>query len=551
MKKTLHVFKAAGVFLLFLTLFSCKRGEFSDTLNLEANGKSITALVKSDTTYSILSRAMDTTNIAALTNVYGSITLFAPTNSAFKKYFQRKGISGLSDMNLNAIKALLEYHLYGRTYTSSVFQTGSLPTITVQGDYISMNIKDGVKNAVLNGTTKVVKLDIQVTNGVVHSIDDVLEPPLNTVNSLIKSLPQYSIMAEAFEKTGLGVTLLDPVAYDPANIQYGKPAKKMRTVFLETNDVLNAAGIYSFADLATKFSKQTYSPTNVYTSSTDSLNIFMKYHVIERGYFISDIKSEVIETYSPADFLLFDISPAYTINRTSGKPVEMDFDKSNLIANNGIVNSVKSVLKVYNPTPVLSINKFIPSAAPAITLPTLPNGTPGVLTAGLMGQWRAIPANQAGVPWLKWSYGSTAIFWDAPAFFGGQPSLKYNEPVGETSFWVEITTDQIIKGQYDLYLIYAWQANATNKTTHTCLLEFDGQPYGDLVNLLSMSDAYNSFPDAMKKSTAEPGIIRGDQKIERKLGSLTFSSLGKHRLKITTVDRDTKTYFYSIELRPR
>jgi uncharacterized surface protein with fasciclin (FAS1) repeats len=47
-------------------------------------------------------------------------------------------------------------------------------TKTVNGAEIKISTKDGVK---LNGTTTVVKTDIECTNGVIHVVDSVIMPP--------------------------------------------------------------------------------------------------------------------------------------------------------------------------------------------------------------------------------------------------------------------------------------------------------------------------------------------------------------------------------------
>ncbi|RYZ52776.1 MAG: fasciclin domain-containing protein, partial [Sphingobacteriales bacterium] len=278
MKAISTVFRSLLALVLVCAAFSCKTNDFGGKLELESNNKSILSLLKNDPSFSILRRALDTTEISGLLNVYGSVTLFAPTDEAFKKYFQRKNISGLSDIDKQTLKDLLQYHLYAQTYASSFFLTGTLPVTTVAGDYIRMDISNGLKNTVLNNTVNISKIDVPVTNGVVHVINDVLEPPAHTLSAWIKSQPQYSIMAEALEKTGIGPALLDAVEYDNTQIVYGRPLKKMKTIFLESNEVLRAANINSFEDLARKYSN-TYNSGKEYSSPSDSLNIFMRYHI--------------------------------------------------------------------------------------------------------------------------------------------------------------------------------------------------------------------------------------------------------------------------------
>lgn len=544
MKKTFSIFRTTLVFLIIVALFSCTRNEFSGTLDLQTNNKSILALLKSDTTYSILETALDTTRISGLLNVYGSTTLFAPTNDAFKKYFKRKGISGLSGMNMDTLKKVMLYHIYASQFGSPFFLTGSLPVTTVEGDYIGMDISSGLSKTVLNNTVNVIKLDVPVTNGVVHVIDDVLEPPVNTLYSWIRSQPQYSIMAEAFQQTGVDLEVLSKVGYDSTQIVYGHPLKKIKTIFLETNDVLHLEGIDSFDDLARKYSN-TYKTTKQYTNPSDSLNIFVRYHCLEREYFISSIRDEYIETVNPGDFLIFNISPGITINKhdeiniVNGQPdttnvkVGVDMDQSNIVTKNGIINTLSSVLSVYNPKPVLVISRYNPGPVPI----TLIDGTVTTFTKTLMDQLKNDPEGQVAVPWLKWEYFKGTMFFESvPLAWGTDPSLKYgmqdNDP-----YWLELTTNQIFKGTYEVYLMYAQR----ERKDCNVLLTFDGKQFGDLVNLYSSSDAFGN---------TIAGWSNLGRLVQRKLGVVKFTELKTHTLKTQVLSNNTKLLFHSLEFRP-
>lgn len=557
MKKILNVFRPAVVVLLILILFfSCKRDQFSNTLNLPGNGKSILVVIGGDTSYTLLKRALDTTQLSGVLNIYGTITLFAPTNTAFKKYFARKKISGLSQMKLDTLKNLLQYHLYAQSYPSSFFLTGSLPTTTVEGDYIGMNISKGLNNTVLNGTVNITKRDIPVTNGVVHQIDDVLEPPANTILGWLKTQPQYSIILQAFQQTGLDASLLNVVETDPSNILYGKPVKKMRTVFLETNAVFQQAGINSFDDLAKKYSNS-YKTTKQYTNATDSLNIFVKYHCLPREYFLSSVRDEYQQSYSNGDFLIFNITgglainkhPVYkiTLNPTTGKNdtlttnpfVGIDVANSNVVASNGIINTVSSILNVYIPTPIKVEVLFNPGNGYAIKTST---GAASTFTTGNMNSWNQDTTLQVGVPWLKWGYTSANMNFDTGPFAPGV-TLKYNQLATADPYWLQLTTPQVLKGKYDIYLIYAMQNvyNSNGTTDTNVLFTWDGVQLGDLVNLYSATDAFGN--------TVVNGLSNA-KRIERKLGTVTLTTLAAHKFKQTTLSLNTRTYFYSIQLRP-
>ena len=193
------------------SLISCKRELDPAVLKLEATNRSLLAYIKTNPSYTILAKAMDTTKLSVVLNLYGTMTLFAPTDAAFKKYFDRKKISGLSQMNLDTLTKLLKYHLYAQQFGSGSFLSGSLPAPTVEGSYIRMDISNGLKNVTINNSVKVDTLNIPATNVIIHTINDVLEPPAQTLMVWIKAQPELSIMSEAFQKTGIDMAILNKI----------------------------------------------------------------------------------------------------------------------------------------------------------------------------------------------------------------------------------------------------------------------------------------------------------------------------------------------------
>lgn len=100
----------------------------------------------------------------------GPLTLFAPTNDAFAK-LPNGAIDALLQ-NTTALKDLMYYHVVINTYYRAGMETGSLKTLN--GNSINLNVTlDGVT---VNGA-KVVSVDENVSNGVIHMLDTVLSPP--------------------------------------------------------------------------------------------------------------------------------------------------------------------------------------------------------------------------------------------------------------------------------------------------------------------------------------------------------------------------------------
>ncbi len=531
------------VAIFLLSTFSCSYRLENAPLNLVSNNRSILKYLQNDSNYTVLVRALEITNLSAMLNIYGSYTLFAPTNAAFRTYLTSKKLADITAMDKVALLNLIKYHLYNEQYGSTFFLSGSLPTTTASGDFIKMDISNGVKNTLLNNSVKVDSLDIPVTNGVVHVIGSVLEPPALNLYNWIKTQPQYSIITEAFEKTNNVTLILNQMAYDSIKIVYGQPELKKFTVFLESNTVLAAAGIKSFDDLARKYSNS-YKTTKTYTDATDSLNIFIRYHCIPQKLFVSDFTDNYLETGSHGDFIIFNTSGGISLNKhtvdqqvldpatglyttvTNTVKAELDLTNSNQVTKNGIVHSVKSVLSVFNPTPVTVTQLF--AGAPADRKITLLDGT----VTQIQDQWANLnnnPTAQSVVWWLKWSFaGSCTMVINASSTF----SDYVISTGGATAVSVELTTKPVFKGKYDVYLVYY----LTTVQTRLFMFYMDGVQLGDIVNVYSKLD---DFGNAYTMQTG------------RKLGTVTFTELKAHTFKMLLVKNSNNlTFFYSVELRP-
>jgi uncharacterized surface protein with fasciclin (FAS1) repeats len=99
----------------------------------------------------------------------GPLTVFAPTDDAFAK-LPAGTVDGLLK-DKKKLTAVLTYHVVsGKVMAADVVKLRSAKT--VQGQELSINTRDGVK---VDGA-KVIKTDIQCTNGVIHVIDSVILP---------------------------------------------------------------------------------------------------------------------------------------------------------------------------------------------------------------------------------------------------------------------------------------------------------------------------------------------------------------------------------------
>ncbi|CAG5132983.1 unnamed protein product [Candidula unifasciata] len=103
----------------------------------------------------------------------GPLTLFAPTDKAFKKL--PPGVLNRLLKNVTALQQVLEYHVVPETYCSAGLATGLYKELTTLiKQKVTINLSRG---GVTVNDAKVIVADGSVSNGVVHAIDTVLIPP--------------------------------------------------------------------------------------------------------------------------------------------------------------------------------------------------------------------------------------------------------------------------------------------------------------------------------------------------------------------------------------
>ncbi|MEM7399420.1 MAG: fasciclin domain-containing protein, partial [Pseudomonadota bacterium] len=99
-------------------------------------------------------------------------TVFAPTDEAFAKLPDGTVEDLLKPENKDKLVAILTYHVVPGKIMSGDIKGKETEVKTVQGSMLDVNAKDGVKV----DNAKVVKADIDTSNGVIHVIDNVIMP---------------------------------------------------------------------------------------------------------------------------------------------------------------------------------------------------------------------------------------------------------------------------------------------------------------------------------------------------------------------------------------
>ena len=107
----------------------------------------------------------------------GPFTVFAPTNAAFEKLPDGTVETLLKPENKDQLRTILLYHVVpGRVYSDTVVTLKGAPTAS--GITAPISVKKGYdkKPTVMIDNAKVVKTDIDASNGVIHVLDAVILP---------------------------------------------------------------------------------------------------------------------------------------------------------------------------------------------------------------------------------------------------------------------------------------------------------------------------------------------------------------------------------------
>lgn len=99
-------------------------------------------------------------------------TVFAPTDAAFEQLFSALGVSGVDQIPLDTLKAVLLYHVApGERFSGDVVSSDRVRTLSK--GFLVPSVHDG--SAWVNDA-RIVAADVDASNGVIHVIDKVLLP---------------------------------------------------------------------------------------------------------------------------------------------------------------------------------------------------------------------------------------------------------------------------------------------------------------------------------------------------------------------------------------
>ncbi len=245
----------------------------------------------------------------------GPFTVFAPTDAAMASF---EALRADSDASMTDVAL---YHIVNGRYSGVALADRSMLT-TLLGEQVTITVRRGgiILNANDNPVT-IITTDIAAENGVVHIIDSVLLPPVNSLITASKGSPEQTI-AEVLAADGRFTTLLSLA--EKADLQ----------------DALADAGrSYTlFAPTDAAFEKLSEEQLNKLEDPRE-LEILLTYHLVGDRLGINQIATDdLIPTVEGRPlFVTTDESVQVFVN---GQPLA----NFNILAANGVIHVGDSVL---------------------------------------------------------------------------------------------------------------------------------------------------------------------------------------------------------------
>ena len=502
---------------VMLGLASCK--EDIDESNLYTfTGETIEDfLVNRSDQYSSFNYILSRVGYDKILSAYGTYTCFAPNNKAIEEYIDSlyddtsnkdfehngmtsRGLEGLSDSLCNDIAL---YHLLS-TEVMGVDLSNGFTSSTLLGRIISASVDTLTSDIMINNFSAITTMDNELENGVVHEIDNVLRRSNRLVAGELEQHPEFSIFSQALNMTGLGDSLIlekkmaKYTVTNTYNFYVPEECRMGYTLFAESDETLAANNINSIDELI-EFANNAYarcadqgsgwydyyrnkgfqvSTGNDYTSPTNALNMYVRYHILK--YFVPYDKLvysfnevakatlfEYYETMLPFTLMkVTRISGKRRLNRWVANSTLTDrvaeegsdnirtvlregieVKNNNIMASNGFIHPIADML-VYDqavPTGVLNERLRFDDTAlfPEMTSNSfrlISDAEVNALNAGKTGSDGALGRNYIRIP---------EGFFDNLAFYNGENTRLYYLP-GQSNGWSNYQGDEFnCMGAYD------------------------------------------------------------------------------------------------------
>lgn len=508
-------------------------------VDFEKDGVQITAYLKDNSyyNYSEFLKWIEVTGIDRMLNARGNYTCFVPTDEAIMQYY-RENETSFEAMEKEEIADLVYGHIIrienpaSEPLESKLFPNGTISFPNMRSRFIQITFDD-IGDMFVNQTSKILLADqgtanpYNVRNGVVHTIDRVLEPSRALLTGLAEvHSDRFSLFLEALHLTGLIDSLQTNINEDYNDrVESGEIPEKVTsansfddgdgklktpeswligfTVLMESDETYRNAGINSIEDLK-RYAEDNMVPQKpgTFDDPTDrlnSLNRFIAYHIIDRTWDLNDFVPEKWLKYYAKDVTeLMDYTT--TLNplgllevrrdrngpklnlRKDGSAVRVLRISENNVAENGFFHELDNVLIYDAGVENDVLNKRIRMDVTSLM--------PEMHTNRIVGNCQYIHEGGTGGRVFPEGYLKNIVQLSEAS------QIQYGGPMN--SGWMDLHLDEfLISGKYDLKLRLPPLPPATyeirigytaNSNRGVLQIYLDGEPLGIPLNMTIMAN---------------------------------------------------------------
>ena len=131
------------------------------------------ATLQGSTHFTVLTKALDASNLSGVLKSVPNLTLFAPTDEAFANLPSAQLAALMDAKNANLLQKILTYHLVHLDLDSSKIKGAKGPVTSVETASLQL---DGSGDPLKVNDANIIQADVRATNGVIHVVDKVLIP---------------------------------------------------------------------------------------------------------------------------------------------------------------------------------------------------------------------------------------------------------------------------------------------------------------------------------------------------------------------------------------
>lgn len=370
-----RIFILLGLLFVLVAQYSCKKSP------VEANFKDLKSasiydyIVENKADYSSFLSILEKGGIDKTLSAYNpdgtNYTLFLPNNAAVDKFIKNSSQYGsLNDLlnDTKFVQALARIHVLNKGVTTYDFPFGTFSDPTLSEDYLNVGFIFGTDTTFynINNQARVIKANIEVSNGYIQEIDNMLQPITMNSYGWLKSHSGFSIFLSALDKTGIN-SIID------VDMKAEGQTLKPFTMLVEPDTVYQKRHINSFEDLANLISP---GQTN-YTDKNNPMNLFVGYHLLTQSQFLNDFQAMKeatnYNTFADIPLVINGTGIDITINKAkevfdtiiSGIDttyidyVGINYDASNVITQSGAIHVIDQILKPQVPSRSVMMFRFL------------------------------------------------------------------------------------------------------------------------------------------------------------------------------------------------